>query len=196
MARFKSIVSDIDGTLNNNIEEASPKFDTEKRGFALYSALIFTCMHMFKGHSARKILRSESEVDRQADEAYHVRLDPDGLRVLKDNSSISLVKTRNNFRDLPAIERALKDSGANVKVKRVSKEERDDMLHGVEGPALLIQDNPISTLKDILRHKDSEATIIPHHYNMALGKLACIISKRVHIGDWNDVEKMISEPGQ
>ena len=196
MTRFKSVVSDIDGTLNNNIEEASPKFDTGKRGFALYAGLLFTSMHMFKKHSTKKILRSEADAANGAEEVGTVMLNSDGVRVLRDHSDISSVKTRNNFRDLPAIERTLRDSGADVEVKRVGKEEKDDMLYGTEGPALLVQDNPLSTLKDILRHKDSEAVIIPHYYNAFFGRMVCLLSKRIRMGDWKEVEKMVSEQGQ
>lgn len=191
--RFKGIVSDTDGTLNNSVEEAAPEFYTGKRGFHIYAGLLFTGMHIFKGHSTKKILRCEAESAPEEDRGIRARLNQEGVEVLKDYRSISTVKTRNNFRDLPEIERTLKDNGADVPVRRVGKDEKDDMLYGAEGKTLLVQDNPISTLKDILRHTDSEAVLIPHYYNIALGRLVCMVSKRIHIGDWAEVRRMISD---
>lgn len=190
MTRFKSVVSDIDGTLRNNIEEAAPPLRLEKRGSHAYAGFLFMSMHMFKRYSTKKILRGEGSQDnKDAADCDCAGLEEEGVNILKKYRDISMARTRNNFRDLDMIKRAIRESGADIPVERVVK---NDMLHGIEGKVLLLQDNPISTLRDVLRHKDAEAILIPRYYNDFLGGIVSRISKRVHMAGWKDVDGFIS----
>ncbi len=202
MTRFKSVVSDIDGTLRNNIEEAAPQLRLDKRGSHAYAGFLFMSMHVFKRYSTKKILRGEGSQDNKdatdcdgngCDGNGCAGLEEEGVNILKKYQDISMARTRNNFRDLDMIKSAIRESGADIPVERVVN---NDMLHGIEGKVLLLQDNPISALRDVLRHKDAEAILIPRYYNDFLGGIVSRISKRVHMAGWKDVDGFISGSGQ